>query len=1315
MTKPVTRRALDQLVESLDLARSSDRGNLLRMLGSIRRRVSRKQPADQLLEKFHRAFEKSQAEVIRRRENLPTPTYPESLPVSERREDILAALASNQVLIIAGETGSGKTTQLPKLCMELGRGARGTIGHTQPRRLAARTVANRIAQELNSSLGEVVGYQVRFTEKVSEQTAVKLMTDGILLAEIQRDRFLSKYDTLIIDEAHERSLNIDFLLGYLKQLLPRRPDLKLIITSATIDVGRFSEHFNKAPVIEVSGRTFPVETRYRPVGEKQDAGEDDGGLAENIQRCIEELSRESRTDGGDVLVFLPGERDIREIARHLRHLELANCEILPLYARLSHAEQSKVFEERRGRGRRIVLATNVAETSLTVPGIRYVIDPGYARISRYSYRTKVQRLPIEAISQASANQRQGRCGRVRAGVCYRLYAEEDFLSRPDYTDPEIQRTNLAAVILRMLDLGLGDIHDFPFIDPPDSRLVSDGYRLLEELGALSADGELNKTGRALARIPVDPRLARMILAAARSGSLRETLVIASALSIQDPRERPVDRQQAADEKHARFKQDHSDFLSYVALWDYYEEQRQALSQNQLRKLCKREYLSFMRMREWRDIHHQLTVSCRELGFKNTPGDVSYETLHRTLLSGLVGHVAQWQENRDYLGVRNRKLQIFPGSHQAKRRPRWIMAAEVVETSKVFARCVARIEPDWILDINEALLKRHYHEPHFQVKTGRVMAYERVSLLGLVIADNRRVHYGPIEPCIAREIFIRSGLVEGRCRSKLPFLRHNADALGQIEDMEARIRRRDLAAGEQVLFDFYNERLPTEVNTTRALESWCKKHPRQQETLKIDRGQLLLREPGVDTAVQFPDVLEWEDMVFPLHYHFEPGHTRDGVTVTVPVGLLNRLPRHRFDWMVPGLLKEKCIELLRGLPKSVRKNLVPIPDYVERALENAQPSNASLTEFLGSKIRQLAGVKLDKALWEEVSLDDYYRLNFSVVDADGNVLEEGRDLDALCRLCASELQDVVTSGGGRTIARTGLIRWDFDELPSDYHFEQAGVEIRAHPALVDRTDSVDLTLLDYPEQALLASRRGLVRLARLQSAQQVRYIRKSALSGNAFTLLLAGAGIDRGLLLEDLVAAIFTRGMIDAQEMVRTREEFEARLTTLRRDLQDHINEYDIIINNILQSLTQIQQRLARLEGKSYAASVADSRKHLSRLIYGGFLHMTPIHWLRNYPRYLKAVDTRLERLSGQLQRDQQNSDRLNPLYDRLYEADYDMPECLLLGDERERYRWMLEEFRVSLYAQSLGTMMAVSEKRLAEQWNRVVEARFERRSMSQNK
>ncbi|MFT5483632.1 MAG: ATP-dependent helicase HrpA [Halieaceae bacterium] len=1301
MTNTVTRKQLDDYSRQLDSIRCSDRGRLIGLLSTLRQRLKKGQDVGRQQAKLLTAIETSTAWVTQRREKIKVPQYPADLPVVERRDEIGRAIRDNPVVIIAGETGSGKTTQLPKICLEVGRGARGLIGHTQPRRLAARTVAQRIASELGSELGAEVGFQIRFNQQVSESSLIKLMTDGILLAEIQRDRYLSEYDTLIIDEAHERSLNIDFLLGYLKQLLPRRPDLKIIITSATIDVQRFSEHFDGAPIVEVTGRTYPVETRYREY-----SSEEGLDLSTQIIQALDEIVRESARDGGDVLIFLPGERDIREVAVQIRQHNFRDMEVLPLYARLSNDEQNRVFDTKGQRGRRVVLATNVAETSLTVPGIRYVIDPGLARISRYSYRTKVQRLPVEAISQASANQRQGRCGRVRDGICYRLYAESDFQSRPEFTDPEIQRTNLAAVILKMLDLGLGDIHNFPFVDPPDSRMVTDGYRLLEELGAVDKKGELNSGGRSLARIPIDPRLGQMLLVAAGAGGMREVLIIVSALSVQDPRERPADKKQAADEQHRRFWHEQSDFLAHVALWDYYEEQRQALTQNQLRKLCKREFLSFMRMREWRDIHYQLTTTLRQMKLPVSQEEASYEVVHRAILSGLLSHVAQWREERDYDGVRNRKLQIFPGSSQAKKRPKWIMAAEVVETSRVFAREVAKIEPGWVLGINDRLLKYHYYEPHWHMRSGRVMAYERISLLGLTVADKKKVHYGPIDAVVSRELFIRSGLVEGRCRSNLPFLRANASALTGIESLEAKIRRRDLAASEQVLYDFYQSRIPEDILTTRALDSWYKKHPEQLAGLEIDRSLLLLRDPGVDTDAQFPDELLWEDMRFELEYHFEPGHHRDGVTVTVPVGLLNRLPRYRFDWLVPGLLREKCIELLRGLPKSVRKHLVPIPDYVDRALVEAEPSDQPLTQFLAGRIKALAGLEIGSEEWGRVELDAFYRLNFKVVDAEGKLLEEGRDLDVLCRRCASELRELVSSGGGPTLARDGITRWDFDELPEVHEFRQAGVDIRSYPALVDRGSSVAIELLDYPEQAYVASRQGLVRLCRLHCAQEVKYLRKRTMQGNRYSLLMATAGVDRDSLMDDFVSAVFTHLVLDGVELARSKATFGERISTLRRELGAVALEYETLVANILEQLALAKQRVSSLSESQYAETRLDMENQMASLVGPQFLTNTPREWLQQYPRYLKAVVIRAERTSGQLQRDVKYSRLLEPLYARLYSDSENIAGRLLMDGPEQRYRWMLEEFRVSLYAQSLGTIVAVSEKRLVEQWARVAGTGF---------
>lgn len=1283
----------------LDNVRSADRWRFRKMLSDIQRRQQRNQPFDQLLGKLESSLVESRAWVGRRQSRLPTIEYPQQLPVVEHKEAISKAISENQVVILAGETGSGKTTQLPKICLELGRGSRGLIGHTQPRRLAARTVANRIAEELHSEMGELVGYQVRFTDKVSDNTSVKLMTDGILLAEIQQDKYLSRYDTLIIDEAHERSLNIDFLLGYLKQLLPRRPDLKLIVTSATIDVGRFSEHFSAAPVLEVSGRTYPVEVLYR----ERNADSDTDDLAAAVLSALDEIesleaSGHSAGRGGDVLVFLSGERDIRELSKQFRHLDKADIEVLPLYARLSNAEQNRVFNTTQRRGRRIVLATNVAETSLTVPGIRYVIDPGFARISRYSHRSKVQRLPVEAISQASANQRKGRCGRLSDGICIRLYSEQDFMSRPEFTDPEIQRTNLAAVILQMLNLRLGNIEKFPFIDPPDSKMIRDGYKLLEELGAVDEQGKLTVDGRKLARLPVDPRIGRMVLAGAENGSLQELLVIASALSVQDPRERPGDKQQAADEKHRRFWDEQSDFIAYVNLWNYYEEQRQELSQSQLRKLGQREFLSFLKMREWRDIHYQLTVACRQLGFKWKAVPASYAQIHQALVAGLLSHVANWYEDRDYLGARNRKLQIFPGSSQTKKKPKWLVAAEVVETSRVFARTVAKIEPEWILGVNDTLLKKHYYEPHWQMRSGRVMAFERISLYGLVVSDKRKVHYGPIDTVESRRIMIRSALVENRCKPPIGFLKHNLKLLQELEQLEAKFRRKDIVASEQVLYEFYDRNIPDTIFTIRALQSWLKKNPEADDSLKINRSDLLLREPDSSEQAQFPDHIDWQDMTFQLSYHFEPGHPRDGVSMTVPIGLMNRIPRHRFEWLVPGLLREKCVQMLKSLPKSIRKNFVPVPDYVDRALIDSEPEDLPLTDFLTQRLQQLSGARLDRTMWKDIGLDDYYRLNFIVVDADSQVLAEGRDLNRLLDICKDQLSELVSSGGGDEFTRSGITRWDFEQLPEHVDFKQAGVEIRAYPALVSYGDSVALELMDYPQQAAHKGRKGLVTLMRLHCAEQVRFLRKGFLKGNQVTLQMAGCGLQREPLIEDMIDAVFAQTMLNDRALPRTQAEFNERIAKGRGELVNIANEYEKLLANTLEFYAAVAIKIEQLKGESWLYAYQDIKKQLAALIYPGFLLHTDFEWLKHYPRYFKAIDLRLQRLSGQYKKDLHSTHQLTVIAARIEESQRHDSDILFNNTELKKYRWMMEEFRVSLFAQSLGTSMAVSEKRLQQQW-----------------
>ncbi len=1224
--------------------------------------------------------------------------YPSELPVVEHREEIERAIENNQVIILAGETGSGKTTQLPKICLGMGRGRRAMIAHTQPRRLAARTVAQRIAQELNSVVGEVVGYQVRFTDKVSSSTCIKLMTDGILLAEIQRDRMLRKYDTIIIDEAHERSLNIDFLLGYLVRLLPKRPDLKLIITSATIDVESFSKHFRNAPVIEVSGRTYPVETVYL-----DSVSDRDQGVQEQINSLVADIDAGVFGKRGDILIFLSGERDIRELAKVLRRQQ--QIEVLPLYARLSQAEQNRVFNLSKRRGTRVVLATNVAETSLTVPGIRYVIDPGEARISRYSFRTKVQRLPIEAISQASANQRQGRCGRVEEGVCLRLYSEEDFSNRPEFTDPEIKRTNLAAVILQMLLLRLGDIGEFPFINSPDPRMVRDGYKLLEELGAVSKGGELTDIGRKMARLPVDPRLARMVLAASERGALEEILVITSALAVQDPRERPADKQQQSDQMHARFQHDKSDFMAWLNLWKYYEEQRQALSQNQLRKLCKREFISFMRMREWRDIHYQLTVACKAQKMKPRAAlseEENYEGIHRALLAGLLSHIAQFQEGHEYLGSRSRKLQIFPGSSQFKKKPKWMVAAEIVETTKVYARSVAAINPLWVLDINPALLKYHYYQPRWEARGGQVMAYERVTLYGLTVSDKQAVHYGPISPAESRELLIREGLIAAKFHPHPGFLKHNQRLVRELQDMEARTRRRDILADEQVLFSFYDERLPDDAYTASRLRAWLKRNSGAESGLRLQREDLLAKDLGSGLGEQFPDHLDWHDMRFKLSYQFEPGNVADGVSLTVPVALLNRVPRFLFDWLVPGLLREKCIQMLRGLPKAKRKHLVPAPDFVDRALATMSPSDSDLSRELSEKLSGLGGIRLEAGDWDTDKLDDYYRMNIRVVDARGKLLEQGRDLAQLIANFRTDTRQSMASATGDTPAKTGMGRWNFGDIPREWRFRQAGVDIIAYPGLVDKTSSVDIELFDYPAQAQLQHRLGLLRLLRLHSATQVKYLSRQMLKGNKFNLVIAGAQLDREQLLADLVDGAYVWAMEIDSDRPFAAQEFEKMLESGKGEVISCANELEKILFNTLDALAELRREIVKLGAGKYLSSLEDVNRQLQRLLQKGFVRDTPREWLSQYPRYIKALLVRLQRLSGQAGKDQKYTELLDSVGAKLWQLCEERSGLLQICPEARQFRWMLEEFRVSLFAQSLGTRQAISEKRLQEQWLKVI-------------
>ncbi|MCW8196659.1 ATP-dependent RNA helicase HrpA [Proteobacteria bacterium 005FR1] len=1289
----------------------ADRQRFQSRLQQIAQREKQGKPADRMRERLAEAVNASLSVVEQRRAKLPAISFPEELPVSQKRDDIATALANHQVIIVAGETGSGKTTQLPKICLEHGRGIHGVIGHTQPRRIAARTVATRIAEELDVSIGESVGYQVRFTDHSSEHTHIKLMTDGILLAEIQNDRDLRRYDTLIIDEAHERSLNIDFLLGYLKQLLPRRPDLKVIITSATIDVERLARHFDGAPVVQVSGRTYPVDVYYRPVLEYED-------MIDAIVSTVQDVLAEESGHSGDFLVFLSGERDIRETALALRKAQIPHLEILPLYARLSLAEQNKVFHGHKGR--RIVLATNVAETSITVPGIRYVIDPGYARISRYSYKTKVLRLPIEPISQASANQRKGRSGRVANGVCIRLYDEEDFNSRPEYTEPEILRSNLASVILQMAQLQLGEIRDFPFVDMPDKRLINDGYKLLEELQALDKRGRLTELGRQQTQFSVDPRFARMCLAADRFGCLKEMLIIVSALTIQDPRERPADKQQASDEKHRRFWEPNSDFLAYINLWNYVEQQRQDLSQNQFRNLCKKEFLSFLRLREWRDLHYQLRLTAKHLGLRESRSvgsrsdeegaSVNYESVHRALITGLLGNIGNLTEERSYLGPRNRRFSIFPGSSLFKSTPKWVIAGELIETTKLYAHTVAKVEPEWLLDAADHLVKRHHFEPHYDARRGQVMAYERVTLYGLTLVEKRRVNYGRIDPVEAREIFIQAALVEARYRpptGKEPrFFRHNKALMEELLDMEAKTRRRDIVAEDRDIYRFFDERVPADVVNLKGFEAWRKQAERETPDLLYIPRELLMQNAALDvTEAQFPNELEWKGIHYPLSYQFSPGQAEDGVSIHVPIHGLHMVPEHRLQWLVPGMLREKCIQLVKGLPRQWRKHFVPVPDYVSKALAHMEVSDEPLAVSLGRALKKITGVEVPAESWAAVNLDPYYRFNIKVLNEKGKVVDSSRDLGELFATYRGRLQDSLRDAG-ESIERDALESWDFGELPETVHLKKNGGTTVGFPALVDTGSAVNLRLQDDPQRAIYLSQQGLARLIALELKQTTKYAQKNLLKGKNMALRLASFGQPEKL-KDDLILAAIRHICVDGQPLPRDREQFDKLLNRARQQFTGKVQELESLLIKFADTLLEVQSMMAARADKPLFKSIrADIVEQTKQLTRPGFLFHTPPQWLQQYPQYLLGIKTRIEKSDAQIQKDHARQLELQPFRERLKSYWESQDDYLLWQDaELQTYRWMLEEFRLSLFAQPMKTSVPVSPKRLEKQWENTVASR----------
>ncbi len=1288
---------------TIDHCMVADRHRLRQKLHRLKNR-----PDGAALQDLAAQIEASRQQCEQRRTNLPLPSYPDELPVSERRAEIAAAIKQHQVVIVAGETGSGKTTQLPKICLEVGRGITGMIGHTQPRRIAARSVATRIAEELKSEVGHTVGYKVRFSDRIRPESYIKLMTDGILLAESQKDRFLNQYDTLIIDEAHERSLNIDFLLGYLKQLLPKRPDLKLIITSATIDTARFSTHFNDAPVIEVSGRNYPVETRYRPL--QNDAeDEQDRDIMQGIRDAIDELAHDGL---GDVLIFLPGEREIRETAESLRKHHPPHTEILPLYARLSASDQNRIFLPHKGR--RIVLATNVAETSLTVPGIRYVIDPGVARVSRYSHRTKVQRLPIEKISQASANQRAGRCGRIAPGICIRLYSEEDFTLRPEFSEPEIRRSNLASVILQMKALRLGDIERFPFVETPEPRMITDGYKLLEELGAIDHKKNLTTTGQQLARLPVDPRVGRMVLAAHHLGSLAEVLVIASALSVQEPRERPHEKQQAADEKHKAFSDERSDFLAYLNIWREYHRHADRLTNNKLRKWCRDHFISYLRMREWHDTHVQLKSLVRELGWKLNDSPLlrinhdeaievdtaSYATLHQALLTGLLGNVAFKSEKQEYTGARGIKVHLFPGSVLFKKQPRWVISAELVETTRLYARSCARIEPEWIEQVAGELCKRTVFEPHWEKRPAAVMAYEQLTLYGLIINPRRKIHYGKINPTEARELFIRGALVEKEFTTPAPFFKHNIELINEIESLEAKSRRRDVLVDDEVLYRFYDQRLPEDIYDGRRFEAWRKQAEKKTpKLLFLKRDDLMQHDAEEITVAQFPDTINVAGMELKMSYHFEPTHPQDGVTVTVPLPALNLLSPQRFEWLVPGLLHEKIRQLLKSLPKQLRRNFVPMPNYADACLRALSPGDEPLLPALQHQLLRMTGVKVTLEDWGLEKLPPHMLVNFNVVDDHGKSIAMGRDLRQLQQQLKGKAQQSFAAIPSWDGERQGITTWDFGELPADVEFKRNGVQMRGYPALVDQKESIAIELRDNVQQAEHETRIALRRMVGFALPDKLKYLSRQLPHQKEINLYYAPVGrCDE--LQQDLIDTIIDRAFF-SDELPRTAAAFDE---CLQRGKQNMLLISEEICHLVLETLTQHHMLNKKLKGSlspAWLHAAGDIKGQLNHLIYAGFINQTPLEWLREYPRYFKAINLRIEKLAGSVSRDRALIQEIKPLWDDYLARLEKQRQQGIVDPELTLYRWMIEELRVSLFAQELKTKLPVSVKRLKKQWQKV--------------
>lgn len=1316
-------------------------------------------------------IDRSRSRAQERARSVPTVNYPGDLPVSGRREEIIRAIREHQVVVVCGATGSGKTTQLPKMCLEAGLGVRGLIGHTQPRRIAARSVASRIAHELGTRIGDRVGFKVRFTDHVSERTLVKVMTDGILLAETQGDRYLSQYDTLIVDEAHERSLNIDFLLGYLRQLLPRRPDLRVIVTSATIDPARFAKHFAlpgraEPPVIEVSGRTYPVEVRYRPL----DPG--DGAEARDVEQgvidAVTELWREPVPTGagatGDVLVFLPGEREIRETAEELRKHHPRGCEIVPLYARLSADEQQRVFDRAPGGPRRVVLATNVAETSLTVPGISYVVDAGIARISRYSPRIKVQRLPIEPVSKASANQRAGRCGRTHPGVCIRLYSQDDFDRRPDFTDPEILRTNLASVILQMKALDLGEIEDFPFLEPPDARSIRDGYDTLLEIGALEGGGlraELTDIGRKLARLPIDPRIGRMLIAAGEYRCVSEVLIIAAALSTQDPRERPIQKQTEADAAHAKFKDEQSDFVSILKLWSMAHAEQKKASGSQFRRWCSQHFISYMRLREWQDVERQLRAQAGDMDLHPAQRPASYEALHKALLTGLLSSIGRKVEREpappgstrttvkksdsgglvpgDYQGARNTSFAIFPGSGLFKKPPKWLVAAEIVKTTRTYARTAAQIRPEWIEQLAQHLVKRTYHDPHWAAEIAQVCAYETVSLFGLEIIKRRRVNFGPIDPAQSRAIFIQHALVNGEYLTPAKFFEHNHRLTGQVKELQERTRTTDLLADQTRRFEFYDKRLPADAVAGPEFEHWRRKaEARQPDLLIMTKADVLA--PGVELPApeQFPSTLTLGEHTLALEYKHEPGHIDDGVTIIVPVDAVGELTSQRLDWLVPGLLNAKVETLIRELPKHLRVSFVPVPQVAEAAVSRMPFAQGELLPALTAALRELKGIYVGPEQFKPDALAPHLKMNIRVVDDKGAVVLNTRDLAVVRKELAVRAERSVVRLPAGPFNRAGVFHWDFGPLPERLEMEHDRRTLTLFPALVDESTppksssgssqrigckastspaavhpadfspDVAIRLFADAAQARLAHAGGLSRLFFLHTRRECRSLVQTT-PGIERLILMAAARAELSPLAEHLAELVAARAWVgpDAEPPadIRDKESFESRSNVAWTRIGSAGAEVLALAEKILTLHAAIAPTVDSLDADQGAAAI-DLKVQLAYLFPTRFWTLTPFLWLSQYPRYLDAIRRRLERLGAPgteaQARDTRAINELAPLVHRLRIRVEQGTPSQRADPDLVLYRWMLEEFRTSLFAQQQKTLVPVSVKRLDQQWEKVV-------------